>query len=177
MFLSREKSLYTVLNMLVLQNQTYIGYFWAPADEEFRIIEKLNNVPSARVAAYNKHQIPRPTFIKTNKVTAVYQQIVDTYGVPTYQEANPALLSIATFPFFFGMMFGDMGHGSVLVVIALYLVINAKKFKNPMVKGALHARYLLLLMGLMSCYAGLIYNEYFAIPTNIFGSCYAMNDP
>lgn len=177
MFLAREKSLYTTLNMLVLQNQTFIGYFWAPAEEEFRIIEKLNNVPSVRVAAYNKHQIPRPTFIKTNKVTGVYQQIVDTYGVPTYQEANPALLSIVTFPFFFGMMFGDMGHGSVLFVIAAYLVLFAKRIKNPLLKGALEARYLLLLMGLMSCWAGLIYNEYFAIPTNIFGSCYNMNNP
>lgn len=107
----------------------------------------------------------------------MYQQIVDTYGVPTYQEANPALLSIATFPFFFGMMFGDMGHGSILFMVAAYLVIFAKKLKHPMLKGVLSARYLLLLMGLMSCWAGLIYNEFFAIPTNIFGSCYDLNNP
>lgn len=38
-------------------------------------------------------------------------------------------------------------------------------------------RHLLLIMGIMSTYAGLIYNEFFAIPTNIFGSCYKLNDP
>ena len=32
-------------------------------------------------------------------------------------------------------------------------------------------------MGIMSTYSGLIYNEFFAIPTNIFGTCYKLNDP
>jgi V-type H+-transporting ATPase subunit a len=41
----------------------------------------------------------------------------------------------------------------------------------------LEARYLLLIMGIMSTWAGLIYNEFFAIPMNLFGSCYKFNDP
>jgi V-type H+-transporting ATPase subunit a len=75
------------------------------------------------------------------------------------------------------MMFGDMGHGSVLFFIATILVLFAKKIRSPKTNGILSARYLLLLMGMMSTFAGLIYNEYFAIPTNIFGSCYEMNKP
>lgn len=75
------------------------------------------------------------------------------------------------------MMFGDMGHGSVLFFIALILVLFANKIRSPKTNGILAARYLLLLMGMMSTFAGLIYNEFFAIPTNIFGSCYDMNNP
>lgn len=30
-------------------------------------------------------------------------------------------------------------------------------------------------MGIMAFYAGLIYNEFFAITTDIFGSCYQFN--
>ena len=33
-----------------------------------------------------------------------------------YQEANPAMFTAITFPFLFGMMYGDIGHGSVLTV-------------------------------------------------------------
>ena len=99
--------------------------------------------------------------------------IVDTYGTPTYKEANPAVISIVTFPFFFGMMFGDMGHGSIVCLFAIVLILFAKPLRNnPTTKSILQVRYLLFLMGIMSTWAGLIYNEFFAIPTNIFGSCY-----
>ena len=50
------------------------------------------------------------------------QIIVDTYGVPRYGEVNPGLFTIATFPFLFGMMFGDILHGSLL--LAFGIIIN-----------------------------------------------------
>jgi len=33
MFLAKENALFKNLNMLKLQNNVFIGYFWAPADE------------------------------------------------------------------------------------------------------------------------------------------------
>ena len=70
-------------------------------------------------------------------------------------------------------MFGDMGHGSVLFAFALYLVMNAEKLKETKVgKALVGPRYLFLLMGIMATYAGFIYNEFFAIKPNIWGSCY-----
>jgi len=48
---------------------------------------------------------------------------VDTYGVPTYLEANPVPVSIVSFPFLFGMMFGDMGHGSIYLFIGTVLTL------------------------------------------------------
>lgn len=85
------------------------------------------------------------------------------------------MLTIVTFPFFFGMMFGDMGHGSVLFFIASTLVLGAESFRGLLPGPLLSARYLLLLMGIMAFYAGWIYNEFFAMTTNMFGSCYGMN--
>ena len=49
-------------------------------------------------------QMP-PTYIKTNELTAAFQELVDTYGIPRYREANPALFTIITFPFLFGIMY------------------------------------------------------------------------
>ena len=48
-----------------------------------------------------------PTYFQTNKFTEAYQGIVDTYGVPRYKEVNPGLFTIISFPFLFGVMYGD----------------------------------------------------------------------
>lgn len=105
----------------------------------------------------------------------MFQLVVDTYGVPSYLEANPAVITIVTFPFFFGMMFGDMGHGSIIMIFGLFLVMFNSCFKNGSCKSVLPLRYLLFLMGFMATYCGFIYNEFFAIPVNFFGTCYNKN--
>lgn len=98
--------------------------------------------------------------------------VVDTYGIPTYLEANPTVITIVTFPFLFGMMFGDLGHGSIIMIFGLYLMLFNNSLKEGAFKSVLPIRYLIFMMGFMATYCGFIYNEFFAMPLNIFGSCY-----
>ena len=86
--------------------------------------------------------------------------------MPTYKEGNPIIVSFVTFPFLFGMMFGDMGHGSILCYVGLYLVLKGDN------EGVGQMRYLFFLMGLFAVYCGLVYNEFFALPLDLFSSCY-----
>jgi V-type H+-transporting ATPase subunit a len=107
---------------------------------------------------------------------SVFQLIVDTYGIANYQEANPAVISIVTFPFLFGMMFGDMGHGSIFFFFSLVLVLFNDRLKGSLADPVLPLRYIFLLMGFMSFYCGFVYNEFFALPTQIFENCYPLRD-
>ena len=34
--------------------------------------------------------------------------------MPRYGEINPAVFTIVTYPFLFGVMFGDVGHGALV---------------------------------------------------------------
>lgn len=67
---------------------------------------------------------------KTNEFTEVFQEIVNTYGVPSYKEANPAVFACVTFPFLFGIMFGDLGHGCVLLAVGIFLCVFSDPLKN-----------------------------------------------
>lgn len=103
----------------------------------------------------------------------MYQMITDTYGVPSYKEANPSVFNIITFPFLFGVMFGDYGHGSIVWFCGLILVLGEPWLKKSEIgRQVVPFRYFLFLMGMFSMWNGLLYNEYFAIPNNWFGTCY-----
>ena len=69
-------------------------------------------------------------------------------------------------------MFGDYGHGSLLFVVGIFLVLMNDKLKNTAAAEACRLRYMLTMMGFFSMYNGLLYNEFFAIPNDWFGSCF-----
>lgn len=141
-------------------------------EDEIRLA--FQRFPTSDFQRYENHTIKPPTYIKVNEFTSGFQEIVNTYGVPMYQEINPAVFAIVTFPFLFGVMFGDIGHGFLLLVLGIILCSMNSKLKNTSGEAFGMIRYLILLMGLFAFYNGLVYNEFFAIPTQLFGnSCYS----
>uniref|UniRef100_A0A671X4T1 V-type proton ATPase subunit a n=1 Tax=Sparus aurata TaxID=8175 RepID=A0A671X4T1_SPAAU len=120
---------------------------------------------------------PPPTLFPLNSFTAGFQNIVDAYGVASYREVNPAVYTIITFPFLFAVMFGDVGHGLLMTLAALWMVLEEKDPKlrnnnNEIWRMMFGGRYLILLMGLFSIYTGAIYNECFSRGLSTFSSAW-----
>jgi len=182
LYIQKEKALYHNLNMLKPQHALYLGNCWCPIDKVPVVQAALQNLSRVKgdLGSCEFRQIPfpagisPPTHFKTNDVTGVFQQIVDTYGVPRYREINPGLFTVVTFPFLFGVMFGDVLHGGLLFAFGLYLCLFKEKIEREkgMLAGLLVARYLLAFQGFFALYCGLIYNDFTSIPLNIFGTCY-----
>ena len=85
---------------------------------------------------------------------------------------NPTVFTIITFPFLFGVMFGDVGHGLLLIIFALWLIGNEFNWKGKNLGEILsmlfEGRYVLLLMGVFAVFAGFMYNEVFGVAMTIF---------
>lgn len=137
--INREKGIYYTLNKLSYDHKRkcLIGEGWCPFPQFEYISRSLKTTKDSKFSMSSiitpmritSSQIP-PTFNANNKFTQGFQNIIDSYGVPTYGEVNPALFTIISFPFLFAIMFGDFGHGFILMLAALYLVVNEKKFMN-----------------------------------------------
>ncbi|XP_039053288.1 V-type proton ATPase subunit a2-like [Hibiscus syriacus] len=123
-----------------------------------------------------------PTYFQTNKFTSTFQEIVDAYGIAKYQEANPGVFTIITFPFLFAVMFGDWGHGICLLLATSYFIIREKNISSQklgdITEMIFGGRYVIMMMALFSIYTGLLYNEFFSVPFELFGSsAYGCRDP
>ncbi len=179
----KEKQIYTTMNLLHYNSKILQGKLWAPSQMQTiinytlqQVAIKKPNIPRGQLQkiAPEFNQTP-PTYIKTNQFTQVFQLIVNTYGVPRYREINPGIFTIITFPFLFGVMFGDIGHGFVLFLFGLHLTINVETLKNnpnSLLYGIIKYRYILLLMGFFSFFCGILYNDFTSFSLNLFGSCY-----
>lgn len=44
-----------------------------------------------------------------------------------YKEINPAVFGTITFPFLFGIMYGDIGHGLIITLVAAFFIIREKQ--------------------------------------------------
>nr|XP_010934090.1 V-type proton ATPase subunit a3 [Elaeis guineensis]XP_029123038.1 V-type proton ATPase subunit a3 [Elaeis guineensis] len=186
----REKSIYHTLNMLSLDvtKKCVVAEGWSPVFATSQVQDALkratydsnSQVGSIFQVLYTKES--PPTYFQTNKFTSAFQEIVDAYGVAKYQEANPGVYTIITFPFLFAVMFGDWGHGICLLLVTMYFIFREKKLSSQklgdITEMTFGGRYVIMMMGLFSIYAGLIYNEFFSVPFELFGkSAYACRDP
>lgn len=185
----REKSVYHTLNMFSLDvtKKCLVAEGWSPIFATNQIQDALQRATfdsKSQVGSIfqvlHTTELP-PTYFRTNKFTTAFQEIVDAYGIAKYQEANPGVYTIVTFPFLFAVMFGDWGHGLCMLAATMYFIFREKKLSSQKLGDIMEmtfgGRYVILMMAVFSIYTGFIYNEFFSVPFEIFGpSAYACRD-
>jgi V-type H+-transporting ATPase subunit a len=182
--IKKEKAVFDTLNRFSYDRarKTLIAEAWVPTNSLPQIRATLQDVNDRAglsvptiVNQIKTNKTP-PTYVKTNKFTEGFQTIINAYGTAKYQEVNPGIYTIVTFPFLFAVMFGDFGHGTLMTMAAAAMIYFEKPLsrskQDELFAMAFYGRYIMLMMGIFSMYTGLIYNDVFSKAFTPFDSAW-----
>ena len=136
---------------------------WCPEPDVSALAARLAVVGAALVPLPAPRGVDPPTKLPSGTAARrSFTTLVSTYGTVPYPDVDPTFLAGAAYVLMFGMMFGDAGHGLLLLVAGF--VIRAgwpRRFAGlrrmwPFVVGA----------GVTSTAFGVLYGEFFG-PTGV----------
>lgn len=96
-----------------------------------------------------------PTLLVNPRLISIFESLTLERGLPKYGEVDPTPILAFVFPFFFGVMFADVGHGVALLGFGLYLV-SRTAYKNW--------GELILVLSLSTMLFGLVRGSFFGVP-------------
>ena len=99
-----------------------------------------------------------PSKVVHNRFVRPFEEIVKLYGLPNYNEIDPTPLVALSFPILFGLMFGDLGHGLILVIGGLIVGLLIKG--NQSIKNVC---WIMVACGISASVAGVLFGEFFGI--------------
>ena len=133
---------------------------WIPRDDVPAVRRHLQEMTGGRcvVETEDPGDVPEeeiPVLLRHPRLLRPFEMLVSAYGLPGYRDIEPTLFVAITFVAMFGMMFGDVGHGSVLALggLAAVLAGKAEKVRDVGV--------LLIFSGCSSIVFGALYGGYF----------------
>lgn len=101
-----------------------------------------------------------PTIMKNFVLFRPFETITKMYGVPSYSEIDPTPIIAITFPLLFGIMFGDIGHGIILIICGLLGVAVYRKKKS---RDFVNFCWIIAYCGIAAILFGTLYSEFFGM--------------
>ncbi|WIY00516.1 V-type ATPase 116kDa subunit family protein [Amycolatopsis mongoliensis] len=136
---------------------------WCPVPAVPALAARLAEAGTAVVPMPPPRGIDPPTVLRPGgTVRRSFRPLISTYGTVPYPDVDPTLLAGVAYVLMFGMMFGDAGHGLLLIVVGALLWAGRPRMLArwraawPFVAGA----------GAASAGFGLLYGEFFG-PTGV----------
>lgn len=139
---------------------TYVVVGWVPTADLEDLTARLKEASreiliETMSTSRSGHQANIPVALTNNKWLKPIQELVTTYGRPSYGEVDPTLLVALTFPILYGAMFGDLGQGLVLMLIGILA------HKKIFMKGLQSLGLLLVYCGASAAIFGYLYGSIF----------------
>ena len=139
---------------------TLSGYIPKNRAENFKAeLEKSPSVKCTLEKAKASNGVMPPTKLKNPGFLGGFEDFVRMYGLPSYDEIDPTPIVALTYFLFFGMMFGDVGQGAVIILVGALMW-----FLKKMSLGKV-----LMCVGVSSIGFGFFYGSVFGMEDLIHG--------
>jgi V/A-type H+-transporting ATPase subunit I len=159
----------------------YILSGWVPAEEVAALLRELETMTEGRVAvrSFNPEELPRirsgaekvPVSLNHGTFVRGFERVVFSYGAPLYGTIDPTPFVAFFFTLLFGIMFGDLGQGAVLLLLGF---LTGRKNSGPFLSGYWHFSTPLKAVGISSMVMGLFTGSVFTNESLLVGPTRAL---
>ncbi len=117
---------------------------WIPQRNLKRLQTRLDSVLSGEHHLETRPPLPGeresvPSALRYPTWLGPFAELVRGYGVPCYGDFDPTLFFTFSFTAMFGMMFGDVGHGLLIALAALFLRGETRRFRPLLIAAGISA--------------------------------------
>lgn len=130
-FLEKYRQNYDIIGKAISYSRSFILVGWVSADCAEAVSEELEKIDSVECTLSDgKEEIKHspPVKLKNNPFSKGFEFYTEMYGLPNYQEFDPTTFIAVTYTVLFGIMFGDVGHGLMVLLAGIFM---KKKLKMP----------------------------------------------
>jgi V/A-type H+-transporting ATPase subunit I len=130
---------------------------YVPSSREAEFARRFGGwMVHAEPVSYETRGEKIPTLLTNPKGLSTFEVLTGQQGTPGHEEVDPTPLISFIFPVFFGMMFGDFGHGLVVTLFALLIRVRGT--------GALRQwGNVFLAAGISATVFGAVFGEFFGL--------------
>ena len=143
---------------------------WIPEKEQEAYMTELDQLTEGRVAIriYEPYEVPSvmankeqvPVKLSHGKFVKSFERIIFSYGAPVYGTIDPTPFGAIFFTILFGIMFGDLGQGLVILLAGILMACKVIK-----VGGWNKFAPIFMAIGITSSFMGLLTGEVFSNET------------
>lgn len=124
--------LYNVLSYVGETEHAFIIAGWVPAKYFKKLQDALESDVQAKAfltefSISQEAKKSTPVALSNPSPIKPFESLVRLLSIPLYEGIDPSGLMAFFMPLFFGMMLGDIGYGSLLLVITLVMLIRIKR--------------------------------------------------
>jgi V/A-type H+-transporting ATPase subunit I len=98
---------------------------WVPASDLDHVKTAVEHAAGHRIAMEVLKPDPNrqhvPSLVRSPRWLQPFEELVTMFGLSSYNELDPTLIVTISFLIMYGTMFGDIGHGMVLLIAGLWL--------------------------------------------------------